>query len=125
MFGHIFFLYNSFLQVYLSESFESNPYYLIEIELQYLYYRFSYLSIEKLQKILDRIGYNINKKTLEHLIKYYYFYQKHNKSPGYFCFILQDDIKFNYYIIIDIIYILVVVFFIYMIDKKICFQASK
>jgi hypothetical protein len=123
-FRHIFLLCNSFLQVYLSDSFESNPCYLIEIELQCLYRRFGYLSIERLQKVLDRVGYNINKKTLEYLTKYCYFYQKHNKSLGCFRFTLRDDIKFNYCIIIDIIYISSSPF-LYIIDEGTCFQAGR
>jgi hypothetical protein len=123
-FGYVFLLYNSFLQAYLLESFESNPCYLTEIELQRLYRRFGYLSIKRLQKVLDRIRYNINEKTLEYLTKYYYFCQKHSKSLGRFCFILQDNIKFNYYIIVDIIYISGSPF-LYIVDERICFQAGR
>jgi hypothetical protein len=72
-FGHVFLLCNSFLQAYLSESFESNPCYFTEIELQRLYHRFGHLFIKRLQKILDRARHNINKKTLEYFTKYYYF----------------------------------------------------
>ncbi len=42
---------------------------------------------------------------LEYLIKYYKHYQKHRKSPGQFKFNLQDNINFNYSIIINIFYI--------------------
>jgi hypothetical protein len=123
-FGYIFLLYNSFLQVYFSKLFESNPCYFTEVELQRLYYRFGHLSIKRLQKILDQAGYNINKKTLEHFTKYYYFCQKHNKSLGCFCFTLQDNIKFNYYIIVDIIYINNSPL-LYIIDERIYFQAGR
>jgi hypothetical protein len=92
--------------------------------LQHLYHRFGYLSTERLQKILDQTGYNINKKTLEYLTKYYYFNQKYNKSLGRFFLILRDNIEFNYCIIINIIYISSSPL-LYMIDEKTCFQAGK
>ena len=47
-FGHAFLLCNSSLQTYLLESFESNPCYLIEVELQRLHRRFGHPSIERL-----------------------------------------------------------------------------
>ena len=48
------------------------------------------------QRVLDRAGHGIDKKTLEHLTKYCHFCQKHGKSPGRFRFTLRDDIEFNY-----------------------------
>ncbi|SLM34183.1 integrase core domain protein [Lasallia pustulata] len=44
-------------------------------------------------------------KTLEHLTKYCLHCQKHGKLPSRFKFILQDDVNFNYSIIVDIMYI--------------------
>jgi len=105
-FGHAFLLCNSSLQAYLLESFESNPCYLTEVELQRLHRRFGHPSVERLQRVLDRAGHNdVDKKTLEHLTKYCHFCQKHGKSPGRFRFTLRDDIEFNYCIVVDIMYI--------------------
>jgi hypothetical protein len=104
-FGHAFLLCNSSLQAYLLESFESNPCYLTEPELQRLHRRFGHPSVERLLKLLGRAGHDTNKKTLEHLTKYCHFCQKHGKSPGRFRFTLRDDIEFNYCIIVDIMYI--------------------
>jgi hypothetical protein len=98
-------LCNSSLQAYLLESFESNPCYLTEVELQRLHCRFGHPSVERLQRVLDQAGHNIDKKTLKHLTKYCHFYQKHSKSLGRFCFTLQDDVEFNYCIIVNIMYI--------------------
>ena len=47
-FGYIFLLYNSSLQTYFLELFESNPCYLTEVELQRLHRRFGHPSIERL-----------------------------------------------------------------------------
>src|SRR5271170_5765081 len=105
-FGHAFLLCNSSLQAYLLESFESNPCYLTEVELQRLHRRFGHPSVERLQRVLDRAGHNdVDKKTLEHLTKYCHSCQKHGKSPGRFRFTLRDDVEFNYCIIVDIMYI--------------------
>ena len=87
-FGHAFLLCNSSLQTYLLESFESNPCYLIEVELQRLHHRFGHPSIERLQRVLDQVGHDIDKKTLKHLTKYCHLCQKHGKSLGRFHFIL-------------------------------------
>jgi hypothetical protein len=104
-FGHAFLLYNSSLQTYLLESFESNPCYLIEVELQRLHRRFGHPSVERLQRVLDRAGHDVDKKTLEHLTKYCHLCQKYGKSPGRFRFTLREDVEFNYCIIVDIMYI--------------------
>ena len=105
-FGHAFLLCNSSLQAYLLDSFELNPCYLTEVELQRLHRRFGHPSVEKLQRVLDRAGHDdVDKKTLEHLTKYCHFCQKHGKSLGRFRFTLWDDIEFNYCIIVDIMYI--------------------
>src|ERR1035437_3503958 len=80
-FRHAFLLCNSSLQAYLLESFKSNPCYLTEVELQRLHHRFSHLSVERLQRVLNQARHNdVDKKTLKHLTKYCYFCQKHSKS---------------------------------------------
>ena len=55
--------------------------------------------------MLERAGHDIDKESLQFLIKFYKHYQKHNKSPGCFKFNLRDDIDFNYSIIVNIFYI--------------------
>jgi hypothetical protein len=74
-YGHAFLLCYSSLQPYLSDSFDSNPCYLTETELQRLHRRFGYPSVERLQRLLDRAGHNdnTNRKALEHLTKYCHF----------------------------------------------------
>ena len=52
-FGYPFLLWSTSLQTYLLESFDLNLYYLIDTELWQLYYRFGYLLVERLQKVLD------------------------------------------------------------------------
>jgi ketopantoate reductase len=82
-----------------------NPCYLTETKLKHLYRRFSHPLVERLYRILDRAGYNVDKKTFDYLTKYYNSYQKFGRSLKRFRFTLRDDLEFNYYIIIDIIYI--------------------
>jgi hypothetical protein len=125
-FGHAFLLCNSSLQAYLLESFESNPCYLTEVELQRLHRRFGHPSVERLQRVLDRAGHghDIDKKTLKHLTKYCHFCQKHSKSLGRFRFTLWDDVEFNYCIIVDIMYISGSPL-LHVVDKGTRFQAGR
>jgi hypothetical protein len=104
-FGHLFLLWDSSLQTYLSESFDLNLCYLTDVELQHLHRRFGHPSVERLQKVLDRAGHDTEKGVLEHLTKYCHYCQKHSRSPGRFWFTLRDDVEFNYCIIVDIMYI--------------------
>ena len=104
-YGHAFLLWNSPLQSYLTESFNANPCYLTDVELRRLHRRFGHPSVERLHKVLDRAGHDIDKMALEQLTKYCHFCQKYGKSPGRFRFTLRDDIEFNYCVIIDIMYI--------------------
>jgi hypothetical protein len=123
-FGYPFLLWNASLQTYLLESFDLNPCYLTDMELQRLHCRFGHPLVERLQKVLDRAGHNTNKKSLEYLAKYCYYCQKHGKSLGRFRFTLRDDIDFNYCIIIDIIYISGSLL-LHIVDEGTCFQASR
>jgi hypothetical protein len=87
------------------ESFTYNLYFLTSIELRRLYRYFSHSSINRLKNILERAGHDINHNILKYLTKYYEYCQKHGKVPGRFKFNLQDDINFNYSIIVNIFYI--------------------
>jgi hypothetical protein len=123
-YGHVFLLWNSPLQSYLTESFNTNPCYLTDVELRRLYRRFRHPSVERLYRVLDRAGHDIDKKSLEQLTKYCQFCQKYSKSPGRFRFTLRDDIEFNYCVIVDIMYISGQPL-LYIIDKATRFQAGR
>ena len=56
-------------------------------------------------QILKHLKYNINNKTLNHLICYYHHCQKYKKLLSKFRFTLYNNINFNYLIIVNIIYI--------------------
>jgi hypothetical protein len=47
-FGHLFLLWGSTLQVFITESFDNNPCYLANAELQRLHRRFGHPSVERL-----------------------------------------------------------------------------
>lgn len=104
-FGHAFLLCNSALQTYITESFEQYPSHLSEVELRRLHRRFGHPAVDRLYKLLDRAGHEIDKKVLEHLTKFCHFCQKHGKSPGRFRFTLREDVEFNFNIIVDVMYI--------------------
>ena len=64
--------------------------------------------------------YKINLKIINKFIKFYYSYQIYNKLPRKFKFIFRDNYKFNYFIYINIMYILNILLF-YVINKLIKF----
>ena len=106
-FGHPFLLWNTLLYIFITESFNQNLCYLTDVELRRLHRRFRHLLVQRLERILNRIGYknDANCKTLKHITRYCLYYQKYRKSLGRFRFTLKDNVNFNYCIIINIIYI--------------------
>ena len=52
-FGYIFWLWQNQLHTYIIDGFNSSFSYLIEPKLRYLYYRFSYLLVNKLRNLLE------------------------------------------------------------------------
>ena len=104
-FGHSFLLWDTSLESFLLESFDQNPCYLTTTELQRLHRRFGHPSVQRLQNVLERAGHDVDKPALEYLTKYCSHCQKHGKSPGRFRFTLQDDVEFNYCIVVDVMYI--------------------
>ncbi|OCK92105.1 uncharacterized protein K441DRAFT_571284, partial [Cenococcum geophilum 1.58] len=52
-----------------------------------------------------QVGYKVKVKTIKYLIKYCYHYQINQKSPSRFKFTLKNNYNFNFYIIINIIYL--------------------
>jgi hypothetical protein len=123
-FGNPFLLWNTALHTYLIESFDQNPCYLTDVELKRLHRRFGHPSVERLTRILERSGHDVNSKTLDHLTRYCHHCQKHGKSPGRFRFTLRDDIDFNYSIVVDIMYIDGAPL-LHIVDKGTRFQAGR
>jgi len=104
-FGHPFLLWENALQAYVQQSFELNPCYLTTTELRRLHRRFGHPSAEKLYKVLERSGHEVNKHNIEQLTKFCSFCQKYGRSPGRFKFTLREDLDFNHSIYVDIMYI--------------------
>ena len=101
-FGHPFLLWDTSLQSYLVESMNC---FLTNTELQRLHRRFGHPSVNRLQRVLERAGHNVDKSVLEYISKYCIHCQRHSKSPGRFKFNLREDLHFNATIIVDIFYI--------------------
>ncbi|KAG9244629.1 hypothetical protein BJ878DRAFT_479973 [Calycina marina] len=96
-------------------------------ELQRLHRRFGHPSVARLQKLLYNAGErDIDREALEKLEKFCHHCQLHGNSPGRFRFALreQDDVDFNYNIIIDVMYInnLPV---LHVVDEATRFQAAR
>jgi hypothetical protein len=105
-FGYPFLLWNISLQTYIIDLLDVNPCYLTDTELRRLHRRFGYLSVTRLQTVLERSGHEVNKMALEYLTKYCRYYQRHGQILSRFRFYLRDDkIQFNFSIIVDIFYI--------------------
>jgi hypothetical protein len=123
-FGHPFLLWDTALQMFLSQSFDLNPCYLTDSELRRLHRRFGHPSVKRLKRLLERAGHNDSTKTLKYITKYCSHCQKHSKSPGRFKFTLSDDVNFIYCIIVDVMYIDGKPL-IHVVDQATSFQAGR
>jgi hypothetical protein len=94
------------IQSLILEFIEENSCLLTEIKLRRLHRQFDNLSARRLHEILHRSEHNeIEFHAIEHLIKFCHHCQMHEKSSGRFIFsIRNEDIQFNYSIVIDILY---------------------
>jgi hypothetical protein len=106
-FGHTFLLWNESLYAFVQESLQCTTpsCFLTEPELRRLHKRFGHPSVQRLHRVLERSGHEVDRDVLQHLTKYYESCQKHRASPGRFKFTLRDDVEFNYCIYVDIMYI--------------------
>jgi hypothetical protein len=125
-FDHDFLLWKNFnfLHLYITQFFEFNSCYLIDVELRQLHKRFDHSFILKLHNLLERFDQEVKKAILKVLIKFCTFCQKYAKSSERFKFILKNDVNFNYSIIVNVMYIenhLI----LHVIDEIIRFQAVK
>jgi len=78
---------------------------LTESELRQLHRRFGHPSVQRLAKVLERAGHQVNSTILEKLTEFCHQCQMHGKAPGRFKFTLKDDHEFNYSIIVDVLYL--------------------
>jgi hypothetical protein len=104
-YGHAFLLWKMLIQSLILEFIEENSCLLTEVELRRLHRRFGHSSARRLYEILERSGHEIESHAIEHLIKFCHHCQMHGKFLGRFIFSIRDeDIQFNYNIVIDILY---------------------
>ncbi len=78
---------------------------LTETKLRRLHRHFEHFSIKRLYQILDRSNHNVEFQIIDHFTKFCYHCQVHEKSSNRFSFTLKDDLKFNYNVIVNILYI--------------------
>ena len=125
-FNHSFLLWKETLRSYITNFFDHNSCYLIDTKLRQLHCRFDYSFALKLGRILEQFEHenNLIKTALTKLIKYCTFCQKHGKLSERFKFILRENVNFNYFIIVDIMYINNE-FIFHVIDEIIKFQSTK
>jgi hypothetical protein len=102
---HAFLLWKMLIQSLILEFIEKNSCLLIEIELRRLHRRFDHFLARRLYEILERFDHEIEHRAIEHLIKFCHHCQMHEKSSDRFIFsIRNEDIQFNYSIVINILY---------------------
>ena len=125
-FDHSFLLWEKSLRSYITDFFDHNPCYLIDTKLRQLHRRFGHSFALKLRRILERFKHedDLIKTALNKLTEYCTFCQKHEKSPERFKFILRENVNFNYFIIVDIMYINNELIF-HVNNKIIRFQSTK
>ena len=123
-FGHPFLLWEDALQTYIQQSFDQNPCFLTDTEIRRLHRRFGHPSAEKLYKVLERSGHEVNKSAIDQLTKFCSFCQKYGRSPGRFKFTLREDLDFNHSIFVDVMYIDGSPI-LYIIDEATRFQAAR
>jgi hypothetical protein len=132
-YGHAFLLWKILnqCQSLIVEFLDENSCYLTEVELRRLHRRFGHLSARRLHQILDRFGHDVEYQAIEHLIKFCHHCQMHEKSSDRFSFIIRDeDIQFNFNILVDILYIEVKTGgenkpVLHLVDEAIRFQAGR
>ncbi|CEJ95277.1 Putative Polyprotein [[Torrubiella] hemipterigena] len=108
---------------WLLEAAHSIAFHLTETQLRRLHRRFGHPSVERLSRILERIGEEFDEKTLKQLNKICHQCQMNAKAPGRFRFTVRDNHEFNHEIIVDIFYLdgLPV---LHIIDSATAFQAA-
>jgi hypothetical protein len=75
-------------------------------------------------RILQRAGHKVEQGAIKYLTQYCHQCQINSKAPGRFKFTLKDNREFNWYIVINVMYLnskLV----LYVVDKATVFQAAK
>ncbi len=101
---------------------------LIETKLHRLHRRFEHFSIRRLYQILDRSDHDVESQIIDHLTKFCHHCQVHEKSSSRFSFTLKDDLKFNYNVIVNILYIEIKDVnksILHLVDEIARFQANK
>ncbi len=123
-FGHLFLLWDTSLESFITKSFNQNPCFLTNVKLQCLHQWFGHPSVSRLHRVLERASYNVNEKALSYLTKYCKQCQQFSKPLNRFCFTLWDNLTFNHSIIINIFYINGKPV-LYVIDEETYYQAGK
>ena len=109
---------------WLLEPAASAAFHLTETQLRQLHRRFGHPSVERLSRILTKVGEEYDNDALKRLTDICHHCQINAKAPGRFKFTIRDDHEFNHEIIVDI-------FFIngqpvlHVVDSATAFQAAK
>src|SRR6202161_3101943 len=95
-FGHPFLVWqglsNFLVEPYMTEGMMQC--YLTDTEVRQLHRRFCHPSANRLIRLLERSGHDVNRKVIDRLTRFCHSCQMHGKSPGRFKFTLRDNVDF-------------------------------
>jgi hypothetical protein len=77
--------------------------YFTEAELRRLHRRFGHPRTERLHRMLQEAGHDVNSAVLEEIQKVCHHCQTHGDAPRRFKFTIKDNMHFNYEIVIDVV----------------------
>lgn len=121
----VFIQYGTKEQIQLPSTPSPQDCYLSDVELRRLHRRFGHPSVQRLHRVLERAGHDVDSRALEHLTKYCEHCQKHGTSPGRFKFTLKDDAEFNYCIFVDVVTLAPDGPVLHIVDEATAYQAGR
>lgn len=99
---HVFMLWYISTYFFIIEFLNMNLCYFIEIKFCRLHCCFEYFSIHRFYDIFNWINYEIDFDLLIYFIEFCEFCQKHNNIFRKFAFLIENNVEFNYNVIVDI-----------------------
>lgn len=84
---------------------EAPEMFMTDVEMRRLHRRFSHPTVDRLHKLLDQAGHNVDHEALAEIERFYHHCQMHKQAPRCFKFTLLDDQEFNYEIVVDVMYL--------------------
>ncbi len=127
-YNHAFLFWKVFTQSLIIEFLDQNLCMLTKTKWDRLHRRFEHFSIRRFYQILDRSNHDVEFQIIDHFTKFCHHCQAFEKFSSRFSFTLKDDLKFNYNVIMNILYIEIKNInksILHLVDEINRFQANK